>query len=177
MTPEPIPGFRFTLVKAGDDRRGLRSGELAREAGVSADTLRHYERRGLLARPRRLANGYRLYPESAVARVRLVQKGLALGLSLDELVAVLRDRDAGRPPCERVRAAAGRTLDEVDRQIGELERFRKELSGILAEWDARRASGTGAALRLLESVEIVPRTGAAVAAAARFAKHGRRRKT
>jgi hypothetical protein len=75
-----------------------------------------------------------------------------------------------------VRAAAGRTLAEVERQIAELTRFREELARILADWDARRAAGESAPLRLLETLDIVPRTGAAVAAATRFVKHDRRRK-
>ncbi len=177
MTPEPSPGFILGRVKAGKERDGLRSGELAREAGVSVDTLRHYERRGLLARPRRLPNGYRAYPPAALARVRLIQKGLALGLSLEELVPVLRDRDAGRPPCERVRAAAGRTLAEVERQIAELTRFREQLAAVLAEWDSRRSGGASRPLRLLESLEIDRRPGAALTAAARFSRPPGRRKT
>ena len=55
---------------------GFRSGEVARRTGVSADTLRHYERRGLLAKPRRRANGYRVYPPAAVDRVLLIQRAL-----------------------------------------------------------------------------------------------------
>lgn len=164
-------------MKGADGRRGFRSGELARAVGVSVDTLRHYERRGLLAAPRRLDNGYRLYPAAALARVRLIRKGLAIGLSLDELGPVLRERDAGRPPCERVRAAAGRTLDEVDRQIAELTRFRDDLARILAEWDRRRAAaGPERPLRLLESLELRDPVTVAAVTAARFSRHATRRK-
>ncbi len=62
----------------------LRSGELARLAGVSTDTLRHYERKGLLARPRRSCNGYREYPASDLDRVRLVRGALGIGFTLNE---------------------------------------------------------------------------------------------
>ena len=87
--------------------RELRSGEVARRAGVSADTLRHYEQRGLLRKPRRLANGYRAYPPEALDRVLLIQRALAVGFTLDELAEILRDRDGGRPPCRKGREPPG----------------------------------------------------------------------
>ena len=70
-----------------------RSGELAELAGVSSDTLRHYERKGVLARPLRKANNYRLYPTSALQRVRLILRAIAVGFTLDELASVLSVRD------------------------------------------------------------------------------------
>ena len=63
----------------------LRSGELARLAGISADTLRHYERMKVLAAPRRSAGNYRHYPPEALDRVRLIRRALAVGFSLPEL--------------------------------------------------------------------------------------------
>nr|MDQ5839375.1 MerR family transcriptional regulator [Acidobacteriota bacterium] len=81
----------------------LRAGELARAAGVSTDTLRHYERKGVLACPRRSANGYREYPADALARVRLVRRALAVGFTLDELARILRARERGVAPCREVR--------------------------------------------------------------------------
>ena len=66
-----------------------RSGEVARRAGVSTDTLAHYERRGVLRKPPRLANGYRSYPADAVDRVVLIKRALAVGFTLDELARLL----------------------------------------------------------------------------------------
>ena len=63
----------------------LRSGELARLTAVSADTLRHYEKLGILARSQRTASGYRMFPRSAVERVQLAQRALQLGFSLHKL--------------------------------------------------------------------------------------------
>ena len=83
--------------------RPLRSGELARLSGVSADTLRHYERKGLL-KPQRGSNGYREYPRHAVERLRLIRNALALGFKLDDLERVFKIRDARRravPPGAR----------------------------------------------------------------------------
>src|SRR5437899_6110658 len=66
----------FNVAPTASNNRPLRSGELARRAGVSPDTLRHYERRGLLPRPQRSAAGYRLYSPEALARVRLIRGAL-----------------------------------------------------------------------------------------------------
>lgn len=132
---------------------GLRSGEIARRAGVSADTLRHYERRGLLGKPRRLANGYRAYPPEALDRVVMIQRALAVGFTLEELSGLLQARDRGRLPCGDVRTLAESKLRDVDRQIGDLEEFRKELREILQDWDVRLEKADGKApARLLESL-------------------------
>jgi DNA-binding transcriptional MerR regulator len=92
----------------------LRSGELARLAGVSTDTLRHYERRGLIAAPGRSGNGYREYPSEALDRVRLVRSALAVGFTLDELVDILAVRDRGGAPCRRARALLEEKLEAVE---------------------------------------------------------------
>ena len=157
MTPEPIPGSRL-LGRGGNTAfSGLRSGEIARRAGVSADTLRHYERRGLLPKPRRLANGYRAYPPEALDRVILIQRALGVGFTLDELAELLRDRDRGRPPCRKVRELAGRKLRDVERQIADLSEFREDLLRTLRDWDDRLAStDVKSPARLLESLASNP---------------------
>ena len=116
---------------------GYRSGQLAAKAGVSTDTLRHYERRGLLAAAKRLPNGYRLYPAEALDRVLLIQRALSVGFGLDELAKVLRARDRGQPPCREVRALAARKLEDVEQQLKSLASFRSTLQATLRDWDAR----------------------------------------
>ncbi|MEO8499777.1 MAG: MerR family transcriptional regulator [Vicinamibacteria bacterium] len=103
MTLERFPGSIMPDV-------GITSGELARRAGVSADTLRHYERVGVLTKPARSASNYRVYPEAALARVELVRRSLAFGFSLAELATLLRERERGAPPCRKVRALAAEKL-------------------------------------------------------------------
>lgn len=120
----------------------LRSAELARLAGVSTDTLRHYERKGLLARPRRSANGYREYPASDLDRVRLVRGALGIGFSLEEMARILSVRDRGGAPCHQVRALAGTKLTEVETQLGELTALRDELRRLLKNWDALLAKNS-----------------------------------
>jgi DNA-binding transcriptional MerR regulator len=117
----------------------MRSGELAQRAGVSTDTLRHYEKKGLLAPPHRAANGYREYPEEALPRVRLIQRALDMGFSLEDLTRVLRERDRGGAPCRQVRAIAAARLEELDERIATLLALRRELRRMLREWDVRLA--------------------------------------
>ncbi len=88
----------------------LRAGELARAANVSTDTLRHYERKGVLTKPRRSRNGYREYPPEALARVRLVRRALGVGFTLDELAQILKEREKGGAPCRAVRTLAAGKL-------------------------------------------------------------------
>lgn len=131
----------------------MRSRELSRLAGVSADTLRHYERLGILPKPPRTGGGYRNYPAHSLDRVRLIQSALKVGFSLSELMTVLRMRDCGQVPCHRVRAIAGHKLQDLEQQIKDLSRMRDQLERTLKDWDARLAgSRKGQPARLLESL-------------------------
>ena len=135
------------------DKELLSSGELAKLAGVSADTLRHYERKGVLHRPHRSSNGYRQYPAAALQRVQLIRKALAVGFTLDELANILSVRDSGGAPCHEVRALAALKLSQVETQLQDLTAFRNELRATLQDWDARlRRKGAGARAHLLESL-------------------------
>jgi DNA-binding transcriptional MerR regulator len=127
----------------------LSAGELARRAGVSADTIRYYERKGVIAPPPRGANGYRRYPEEALGRIQLIRRAMGIGLTLDDLAGVLRVRDRGGIPCGRVRALAATKLQEVETRLRELMNLRNDLRAALRVWDARLAktpAGTRAGL-------------------------------
>jgi DNA-binding transcriptional MerR regulator len=131
----------------------VQSGELSRLAGISADTLRHYERLGVLPKPPRTNGGYRDYPANSLERVQLVRSALKVGFSLPELATILRMRDRGEVPCKRVRAIAGHKLEEVKQQINDLLVMRDQLERILKDWDARLTrTGNGEPARLLESL-------------------------
>ena len=130
-----------------------RSGELAELAGVSTDTLRHYERKGVLARPLRKANDYRQYPATALHRVRLIRRALAVGFTLDELATVLSVRDRGGAPCTEVRALAAAKLAEVETRLREMAELRNELKTVLKDWDKQLERRTpGRRAHLLESL-------------------------
>ena len=138
----------------------MRAGELAKAAGVSTDTLRHYERKGVLPAPRRSPNGYREYEPESLERVLLVRRALAVGFTLDELARILRARDRGVAPCREVRALAADKLSLVEERLRELTSLRKELSATLAEWDLRLArAATGEQAGLLESLTAQKRPG------------------
>ncbi len=131
----------------------ISSGELARICGVSPDTIRHYERVGVLPAAVRGSNGYRRFPPDSIGRVLLVRKALAIGFSLDELSRILRQRDTGTPPCRNVRAMVGEKLADLDRQIAEMIGMREELVRILQEWDAKLSTTRdGEAAHLLHSL-------------------------
>jgi DNA-binding transcriptional MerR regulator len=142
-------------MRAVTGNGSLTSGELAGLAGVSRDTLRHYERKGVLPRPLRSHNAYRQYPPEALQRVQLVRRALSVGFTLDELAKVLKVRDAGGAPCEAVRRLAAQKLLNVQDQLRELTRLRDDLQETIKEWDtrlARRAGGKRA--NLLESLSV-----------------------
>jgi len=105
-------------------------GTLAKRAGVSIDTVRYYERDGLLAPKTRLASGYRRYSELEVARLRFIRRAQALGFSLKEvkeLLALSKLRDVAR-----VRRTAQEKLADVEERIASLERVRQGLAGLIA---------------------------------------------
>ena len=131
----------------------MSAGELAKATGVSTDTLRHYERKGVLPRPRRSANGYRQYPPDALRRVLLVRRALAVGFTLDELARVLAARDRGAAPCKEVRALAAAKLTEVEERLAQLIELRDDLRATVKEWDGRLAkTPDGGQAGLLESL-------------------------
>jgi len=118
-------------------RRLLRIGTLAHAVGLSTDSIRHYERLGLLSPHGRTDGGFRLYAPEAVRRVRVIQAALLAGLSLDELAQVFAEKRAGRAPCRRVRELAARRLDEVEAEIVRLHALRDALRATLSDWDGR----------------------------------------
>jgi len=105
-------------------------GQLARRAGVPIDTVRHYERIGLLQPTVRLASGYRRYGEAEQKRLRFIRRAKALGFTLEEIEGLLSlsaSRNVGQ-----VRRAASERLADVERRIGELARMRDSLRQLIA---------------------------------------------
>ncbi|MFE9880156.1 MerR family transcriptional regulator [Streptomyces sp. NPDC005784] len=108
---------------------GLRSGQLAETAGVNLQTLRYYERRGLLAEPERTPGGHRLYPHDAVTIVRVIKAAQRLGFTLDEVAELLeagRHRHGRRMPGLQEKAAD--KLAEIDARIADLNTIRSALA-------------------------------------------------
>lgn len=106
----------------------LRSGQVAAAAGVNLQTLRYYERRGLLAEPERTTGGHRLYPDNAVTVVRVIKAAQRLGFTLDEVAELLetgRHRHGRRVAGLQDRAAD--KLAEIDARIADLTTIRSAL--------------------------------------------------
>jgi DNA-binding transcriptional MerR regulator len=130
---------------------------VAGACGVSTDTLRHYERLGLLPRAARTAAGYRRFPPETVARVRLIQRALTVGFSLRELASVMERRERGEPPCRRVRTLVGERLAALETRLLELQRLRDEMRTLVRDWDRRLArTPAGQRARLLDVLVVRP---------------------
>lgn len=112
-------------------------GEMAEAAGVSRDTLRHYERKGVLSRPVRSPKGYRLYSTNLVERVKMIRRALAVGFTLDEIARIFAERSRGNAPCREVYALAVTKLENVRERICEMETLRGELENLVLEWDGK----------------------------------------
>lgn len=105
----------------------MRIGELARDTGVEARTLRFYEARGLLPDPGRTPGGQRDYPATASARVRFIRRAQAAGLTLAQISVVLAVRDSGEAPCAHIQELVADRLADVERRLDELSRVRASL--------------------------------------------------
>jgi DNA-binding transcriptional MerR regulator len=124
---------------------------LAKLTGVSTDTLRHYERLGLLPGIVRTSAGYRRYQPEVVDRVRLIQRALVIGFTLKELASVLSARERGTPPCGKVRSLVGDRLAALERRLEELVVLRDQMKLLLRDWDERLArTPPGQRARLLD---------------------------
>ena len=115
----------------------LRIGDVARDTHVSVDTIRHYERKGVLGDVVRDASGYRRYPSDTVRRVSIIRRAMSIGFTLDELAQFFRQRRAGSPPCRKVRALAEKKLTELEAQIEMLNSIHASLLQTLETWDAK----------------------------------------
>jgi DNA-binding transcriptional MerR regulator len=109
---------------------GLRSGQVAERAGMNLQTLRYYERRGLLAEPERSSGGHRLYDECAVTTLRVIKAAQRLGFTLDEVAELLETgRHRHGRPVAGLQERAVAKLAEVDAKIADLTTIRTALAG------------------------------------------------
>jgi len=112
--------------------RWLTIGKVAQLSGVSVDTIRFYERRGLLESPPRSASGYRLYSEAWVRRLKFIQKARRLGFSLGEIKELLELRIEPETRCGEIYERARAKIGEIEAKIAELERMREVLTRLLS---------------------------------------------
>src|SRR5207247_11254413 len=109
-------------------------GRLAKLSGVRPDTIRFYERSGLLPKPSRTESGYRVYDAAALNQVRFIRKAQSLGFSLDEIRRIISLRGQGKETCRCVIAMAEATLSETETKLKELSKFKHTLATHLTGW-------------------------------------------
>lgn len=119
----------MTGTSEGGRARFLGSGEVARSARINPQTLRYYERRGLIPPPARNGARHRLYPPHTVTLIRMIKGAQRLGLTLDEIAQIISSSDA----TTSIRALARHRVEVIDEQITELETARAALATYLQE--------------------------------------------
>ncbi|MBQ9055235.1 MULTISPECIES: MerR family transcriptional regulator [Rhodococcus] len=117
----------------------MRSSELAARSGVNVQTLRYYERRGLLSQPPRSSSGYRAYPDEAVEVVRFVKRAQEHGFSLDEIDELLHLAGGGPDDCDTARQLAQTKIAEFEERIRDLQRMQASLSEFVSTCALPRA--------------------------------------
>jgi DNA-binding transcriptional MerR regulator len=143
MGLDSVPGYRVYT-------RRVRTSEVAGRAGVNAETLRYYERRGLLPEPPRQESGYRIYGEDAVRIVRFVKRAQGLGFNLDEAESLLVLSEGGPESCDAARELALGRIAELDRRLADLRAMRDSLERLVATCSLPRAERECSLLRSIE---------------------------
>jgi MerR family transcriptional regulator, mercuric resistance operon regulatory protein len=109
----------------------VKTSEVARQADVNSQTLRYYERRGLLPEPERSPAGYRTYTADAVRLVRFVKRAQSLGFTLDDVEELLHLAGGGPASCDEAKAMARNRITDLDQRITELAGMRDALSRLV----------------------------------------------
>jgi MerR family transcriptional regulator, mercuric resistance operon regulatory protein len=133
----------------------MRTSELAAKVGVNAETLRYYERRGLLTRPPRTPGGYRDYPAGTVELLRFIKRAQELGFTLDEVEELVHLNAGGPDSCDAARALAEYRRADLERRIRDLQRMHDSLADLVATCDLPRADRS---CTLLEAIDHSPET-------------------
>ena len=107
---------------------GLRIGQLAKQADISVETIRYYERRGLIQRPTKPGAGYREYSQEILRRLRFIKKAKSLGFTLDEIENLLQ---LSQGECADVQVLAQQKFDQISEKINHLQRLQQALKQLL----------------------------------------------
>lgn len=126
-----------------------RIGQVARQSGVGVETVRFYEREGLIPQPPRPESGFRRYPQDVVSRIRFIQRSKALGFSLREIKELLLLRVDSATSCGEVKKRAEAKIDDIERKIYALQEMRKALARLTA---ACRGKGPTGECPILEAL-------------------------
>ena len=126
-------------------------GQVASHAGVNVQTIRYYERRGLIPEPDRTQSGYRRYPEEAVRRVGFIKRAQELGFSLNEISDLLKLRVRSATACATVEKRARSKIAVVEEKIADLRRMKRVLGRLVAACETRAHTGDCPILEAMES--------------------------
>jgi MerR family copper efflux transcriptional regulator len=129
---------------------GLTTGELAKQGGVNLETIRFYERQGLLTKPPRTPSGYRMFPKGTDQRVRFIKRGQELGFSLREIKELLALRLDPETTCREMRQRATEKLRNIEQKIVDLRRMQVVLTRLA---DACPGRGATSDCPILESLD------------------------
>ncbi len=129
---------------------GMTIGQVARAAGVGVETIRFYERRGLLDEPPRRASGYRQYSDGAVRQLRFIRRAKELGFSLREIAELLELRAETPTQCEDVRRRLEAKITDIENRIADLHHIKRALAELAATCAAQDPIGACPILEALE---------------------------
>ena len=135
---------------------GLRTSDVAKQANVNLETIRFYERKGLLPKPPRTASGYRTFPPEMVRRVHFIKRTQDLGFSLKEIKELLALRHDPGTTCCDVRRRAEEKLAQIDAKVRDLQRMKKTLTRLTAACPGRGATTTCPILESLDASKPCP---------------------
>ena len=131
----------------------LRSSTLAERGGVNLQTIRYYEREGLLPKPPRLKSGYRMFPETAVQRVRFIKRAQELGFQLSEVRQLLSIQIDPAKECSDVQRLAKAKVEDIEARIRTLQSMRRVLSNLADACPGRSPSSECPILESMEAKE------------------------
>lgn len=131
----------------------LSIGQVAKQAGVGVETVRFYEREGLLEKPPRRPSGYRLYEPAVTARLRFIRAAKQLGFTLQEIRELLALRVESRARCSDVKRLAEAKIAEIEAKIATLQRMRRALRGLAKACDEGRPTSECPILEALQKEE------------------------
>jgi MerR family copper efflux transcriptional regulator len=114
----------------------LRIGEVAKSSHVGIETVRFYEREGLIALPKRTESGYRQYSESVIKRIQFIQHAKTLGFSLKEIGELIKLKNTRDARCKSIKATANAKITDIQEKIDALERMKMALQPLVARCKA-----------------------------------------
>lgn len=144
-------------MKSEAPSKPLTVGQLAKQTGLSAKSIRYYEQEKLIPKAGRSPSGYRLYNPKVIERLRFIQKAKAIGFHLDDIRRILELTDRGKPCCERVFEWSERRLHELDEQIRFLSELKKRIVHYQSQWQLQKQAPTmpeAEICKLIDRVEL-----------------------